>query len=120
MKRTWVLLLTASVLCATWACGLGSARADATLNPFRTPASGDRPLSWMPMRPARQLSQATTSPAAVSAPAEAHAPEAAAGKACVTDQDCPAGTICEDKACRAFERPLNILLFRKEGGFTAF
>jgi len=30
------------------------------------------------------------------------------------------GTICEDGTCRPFERPLNILLFRKEGPTTTF
>ncbi len=40
--------------------------------------------------------------------------------ACVRDDQCPTGTICDSGTCKTFERSFNVLLFRKEGPRTAF
>jgi hypothetical protein len=64
------------------------------------------------------------------APARAQAPAAPApapasgspqvGQACRDDNQCPGGTICEKGICTRVEPPIHALLFRKEGGATAF
>jgi hypothetical protein len=46
------------------------------------------------------------------------APAPAAPVACTSDAQCPAETICEENACRPFERSVNVLLYRKEGAST--
>jgi hypothetical protein len=50
--------------------------------------------------------------------APAPAPAAPAPQACTSDAQCPQGTICESGVCRAVERAINVLLFRKEGPAT--
>jgi hypothetical protein len=45
-------------------------------------------------------------------------PPAAGQQACTHDDQCPTGTICESGACQAFERPIDILLYRREGRST--
>ena len=39
---------------------------------------------------------------------------------CSRDDQCPAGTICDNGTCQRFERAVDILLYRKEGPSTAF
>ncbi len=52
--------------------------------------------------------------------AAADKPTVAAPKAgCSRDDECPAGTICESGACQPFERPIDILLYRREGRSTS-
>ena len=55
---------------------------------------------------------------------EAEEPKSAAPvggqKSCSRDDQCPANTICESGTCRTFERPVDILLYRKDGRSTAF
>jgi hypothetical protein len=41
------------------------------------------------------------------------------GPACSRDDECPADTICENQMCQAFERSIDILLYRKAGRSTA-
>ena len=43
-----------------------------------------------------------------------------ASGSCTRDDQCPANTICESGTCQSFERPIDILLYRKEGRSTAF
>lgn len=100
-------LLLAPLLAAALLAGVERAQAAPSLSPFRTPGSNPAGLP----SPLRQVSQA----AGQSAPTAAPAPQA-----CTSDAQCPAGTICENGTCQAFERPINVLLFRKEGGYTAF
>jgi hypothetical protein len=41
-------------------------------------------------------------------------------KSCARDEECDAGTICEQGVCQAFERPFDLLLYRKDGPSTEF
>jgi len=43
-----------------------------------------------------------------------------AGIACSRDDQCPADTICEQGVCHSFERPFDLLLFRKQGASIDF
>jgi hypothetical protein len=59
----------------------------------------------------------------LSAPAAASSAAKPAEKAallCSVDEECPSGTICENGTCQTFERPIDILLYRKRGHSTAF
>jgi len=60
-----------------------------------------------------------TEPNAQSQSAPSPAP-ARSQQACARDDQCPTGTICENGTCQAFERAIDILLYRKEGRSTAF
>jgi hypothetical protein len=51
---------------------------------------------------------------------QAGAAAPAVGQACRDDNQCPGGTICEKGVCTTVEPPIHALLFRKEGGATAF
>ena len=105
--------------------GAGAADAAPTLNPFRSggaPASPASPAAPAapnrgPLSPVRSLSQVEPAPA--DAPA-AQPSFAKVGDACKADDQCPAGTICEQNVCTPVEPPIHALLFRKEGGSTAF
>jgi hypothetical protein len=52
--------------------------------------------------------------------AQAKPPATGTTASCSHDDECPVNTICENGACRAFERPIDILLYRKEGRSTSF
>lgn len=126
--------LLAGTVAAAWIfAGAGPARAAASLSPFRPPGDGGARLS--PIRRAQAEPAPAPNPAAAPNPEPATdvpaagappppdsepAPRAASPAACAQDAQCPAGTICEDGACRPYERPLHVLLFRKEGGSTMF
>ena len=117
--------LTAAAILIALAGDLRASPATASnpgTGPDRKQAGSLAPLApaWQPWRspatasPARLMSQAA--PAATPAPAPA---KPVPPTTCKRDEECPAGTICTDGACRAFERSINILLFRKEGPVTA-
>jgi hypothetical protein len=73
-----------------------------------------------PFRAVRKLSQAEAAPPAAPAPPPAEAQGPRAGDVCRADDQCPGGTICERNVCTPVEPPIHALLFRKEGGATAF
>ena len=54
------------------------------------------------------------------APVATTATTTATGIVCSRDDQCPVDTICEQGACRSFERAFNLLLFRKEGATLDF
>jgi len=138
--------LTATLGCALALAAPASASAAAGINvdpfarpaaralsPFRTAQAEPAPDS----EPRTKQTKTDEQPAAREAPAaskpsggESHAtpattpttstPAATASQACVRDDECPTNTICERGTCRAFERAVDILLYRKEGGSTAF
>lgn len=54
-------------------------------------------------------------PSAGPAPAKS-----SSGPTCTRDDECPANTICEAGTCQAFERAVDILLYRKDRRSTAF
>jgi hypothetical protein len=89
------------------------ARADApSLDPFHKASAAGTGIRWQPTRTIGQAAPAPSTPA--------QSPAAPKPVACTQDDQCPAGTICEDGVCKAFERPIHAVLFRKEGGSTAF
>ncbi len=104
----FLVALTAGLLC------VGNARAAAPtgLATF-APRAAPRLDPFRKVVPARSELAQATQPAPVT-------PAPAAPIACTRDDQCPADTICDHGTCQAFEHPLNILLFRKEGAFTAF
>ncbi|MBN2574072.1 MAG: hypothetical protein JXP73_05855 [Deltaproteobacteria bacterium] len=102
-------------------------RGPATLSPFHTAQAEEEPLASP--RPAQRGEVAEHSEAgeglpSVSGPKDAsHRPEVEtatkpAVPRCARDEECPAGTICENGTCQAFERPIDILLYRKAGRST--
>src|SRR5208283_304670 len=123
------LLPAASIAAAALVLGLSSsAWAAANLDPFarnmrsggllpfRTAQAEEEPL---PAKPAQESEpgSATTMPAST---ATATTATTATGPACSRDVDCPVDTICEQGACRAFEKAFTLLLFRKEGATLDF
>ncbi len=73
-----------------------------------------------PFRGVRKLSQAEAAPPAAPAQPAPEAQGPRAGDVCRADDQCPGGTICERNVCTPVEPPIHALLFRKEGGATAF
>jgi hypothetical protein len=125
------LLPAASIAAAALVLGLSSsAWAAANLDPFarnmrsggllpfRTAQAEEEPL---PAKPAQESepgsATTTTTPAST---ATATTATTATGPACSRDVDCPVDTICEQGACRAFEKAFTLLLFRKEGATLDF
>jgi hypothetical protein len=103
---------------------IGTAQAAPRLDPFRS-AADPRPAPFNPLRPVRApvgtLGQvAPALPPAPATPATPAPPAAREGDVCTADDQCPAGTICEQGRCRAVEPPIHAFLYRKEGGSTAF
>ena len=80
------------------------------------PAAAGESLLFKPQRlsldPFR-VSQAAPAPAPAPAAKTAPAPQS-----CRNDDQCPAGTYCEDGVCRAVERRISVLIFQKEGPVT--
>jgi hypothetical protein len=105
-----------------WASG--SAQAGTNLNPFAGPTK----QSLLPF----QVSQAEEAPASAPAqpsptPKSIASPSTPTPKAqsttalqCTRDEECKEGTICNWGTCQAFERTLDILLYRQTGPKTAF
>jgi hypothetical protein len=132
------LRLTLPFLAATLGCAVlwlspSAVSASTNFDPFARPAT----KSILPFHTAQaEAAPDSTVPAAKPMPAlvvpasEAplHTTEAApkaetkAGpsnqQACTHDDQCPTGTICEDGSCQAFERPIDVLLYRKSGRST--
>ncbi len=109
-----IRVLVALALAALVIAAGPAARAAPNLDPFRAPAAAP---ALSPFRATAQAAPATST-APTQTPAAATPPAAAVP--CTRDNQCPAATICEENLCKPFERPFNVLLFRKEGGFTAF
>jgi len=105
-----------------------------TLSPFHTAQAEPAPDSEPRTKVDEQSAAKEVPAASKAAEGESHAtpattastpstpspPSATAKQACVRDDECPTNTICEYGTCRAFERDVDILLYRKEGGSTAF
>jgi hypothetical protein len=132
------LRLTLPFLAATLGCAVlwlspSAVSAATNFDPFARPAA----KSILPFRTAQaEAAPDSTDPAAKPVPAlvvpasEAplHTTEAepksettvgpSSQRSCTHDDQCPTGTICEDGSCQAFERPIDILLYRKEGRST--
>lgn len=104
MKRHLSRLFAATVLLLSLA---GPSVAHASANPFALrPAKALNPFGGI----SAQVAQNTNPPrTAASTPV-----------ACVSDEQCPDQTICTDGFCRVLERPVHVLLFRKDGPITAF
>jgi hypothetical protein len=92
------------------------------LSPFHTAQAEEAPDAKQPAQ--AELPRKEDAPAPTpSTPAPTASKPAAAsvqGSPCVSDDACPASTICEAGKCQAFERPVDILLYRKEGRSTSF
>jgi hypothetical protein len=136
--------LTATLGCALALAAPASASAAASINvdPFARPAArtpspfhtaqAEAAPDSEPRTKASEQPAAKETPAATRVASEPPAPPvappatptastpAATGQACVRDDQCPTNTICESGTCRPFERAVDILLYRKEGGSTAF
>jgi hypothetical protein len=105
------LLLAATLTCAAWLAP-SAVSATPSLDPF-APRSATAPL-LLPFRSA----QAETAPAtALERPAPVMAKTA---QPCARDEECPVETICEAATCQPFDRPIDVLLYRKGGRDTAF
>ncbi len=111
--RISLLVLSAAAL-FTWILSGGAGYAHAStsgvLGPFgQQPKPTLNPFGLAQAQPANEASAQTPT-----------TPTQAGLVACTADEQCPDQTICTDGACRPLERPLRVLLFRKEGPKTAF
>ncbi|HEY0710273.1 MAG TPA: EB domain-containing protein [Polyangia bacterium] len=112
--RAWLATVMVAGVMAT-----GTAEATPNLDPFRAPAASRAPR-FPAGHPASLAVQQPGDPAP--APAATPAPSGArpVGAACQADDQCTSGTICERNVCTVVEPPIHALLFRKDGGSTAF
>lgn len=92
------------------------AQAAPNLNPFQR--SSNQSSNNVRKGSPQSLSQAEPAPATPAATPAKPGPQA--GDVCRDDNQCPQGTICERNVCTPVEPPIHALLFRKEGGATAF
>ena len=127
--RTNFCLLAAVLGCAVAALPSRPGWAAANLDPFakRTAALSPFHLAQAEEEPVagRAADMTTPSPKTVTATATTtttatatEKPSGKTGPACSRDDQCAAGTICENGTCQAFERPIDILLYRKDGRST--
>ena len=95
-------------------------RTGKSLLPFHSAQAGPVPPNILASddKPAPDDSPAREPAAKDAAPAPA-APPAKSNPYCSRDDECPANTICENNSCQPFERPIDILLYRKEGRSTS-
>jgi hypothetical protein len=96
-------LLAAALACVGTGLSSSSGFAAVNLDPFV-----QRAPTLAPFR----LAQADEAPAAEKPT------DKPTGPLCTRDDECPSGTICESGVCQAFERPIDILLYRKQGRST--
>ena len=102
-----------------------AARARPSLSPFHEAQAEEEPAPGTVATTTGTATGATTATATTTATAAAptRAAEVPAGNKpgllCARDDQCPAGTICESGTCQPFERPIDILLYRKAGRSTA-
>lgn len=102
-----------------------------TLSPFHTAQAEEAPDQAKEKAKDRESEQ-PPEPAPVSAPIPAppaaHRPEATKASPasppepatpCARDDECPINTICDGGTCQAFERPVDVLLYRREGRSTS-
>ena len=108
--RSYRLLLAATFGFAAIGLAPSAANATSSLDPF-APRSAKTPL----LSPFR-LTQAEAAPATA---AEKPAPMASA-QTCARDEECPVSTICDSGTCQPFDRPIDVLLYRKQSRSTAF
>ena len=100
---------------------------DRKLSPFRTAQAEEAPDSQKPSEkpeaaPKAGPAAAAAGPSANTKPEAEPAKTSASaghGPVCVRDDECPVSTICENGTCQPFERPIDILLYRKEGRSTS-
>ncbi len=136
------LLAVTLGLAATWA-DPRPAVAAANLDPFARPTSGklspfhvaqaeEAPDESRPA-PTDEVEQPAPKAADEARPPQPTAPEAserkpepaapkstkAPAQSCSRDEECPVSTICESGTCQAFERSVDILLYRREGRSTS-
>jgi hypothetical protein len=130
--RMHLSLLTATLACA--AVGLVPQVAFATpnfdpfasargksLSPFHVAQAEEAPASKPAAEPKAEAEPARTKAEPDKAEAGSKpVPRAKSGQACSRDDECPADTICENNVCQAFERAVDVLLYRKDGRSTAF
>jgi hypothetical protein len=128
MKKLPITLpfLAATLGCAALWLTPATASASTNLDPFAHPAA--KPL--LPFHTAQaEAAPDSKEPATKAAPVlvvpaaePALTPKTeqpGSQRACANDGECPANTICENGACQAFERAIDILLYRKEGRSTS-
>ena len=120
-------LLTAALACAAASLFAGPADALPNLDPFARRAASPSPFRVAQAEEAPTATTTatiTTTATATTTTARATATTATGGNAggqrCSRDDQCPADTICEDGVCQAFERSIDILLYRKAGRSTQF
>ncbi len=125
--RPLLLAALAGLLVGAWAAPVDAAP---NLDPFarRAPSRSlfslaqaeEEPAPARAVSPAEPAApvRAAAEPSSPPAPASRPAPSAPAQATCTRDDECPADTICEDGRCQAFERPVDILLYRKQGKST--
>jgi len=130
--QSHLLILAATLGGALVWPGPAGAHAAPRLDPF-----GPRPAkSWSPFHVAQAEEAPTPAPAKAEPnhaaahepastqpavrPAETSVPAAALhGQTCTRDEDCPVSTICQSATCQPFDRPIDVLLYRKGGRSTA-
>jgi hypothetical protein len=96
-----------------------------SLSPFQVAQAEEEPApsksSSQPESTAKPAEPAKApAPPAEATPAAKPATAAPSGPVCTRDDDCAAGTICENGTCQAFELPTDILLYRKDARSTRF
>ena len=127
--RTNLYLVAAALTCA--ALGLSSrpgwaaanfdpfAQHGATLSPFHVAQAEEEPVTRTTTSTTTTSTSTTKTTATTAATTTtAELPARKGGPVCSRDDECAAGTICENGACQPFERPIDILLYRKEGRST--
>ncbi|HEY0712807.1 MAG TPA: EB domain-containing protein, partial [Polyangia bacterium] len=93
-----------------------AAQATPNLDPFRTARAPRFPATFAKQQPAADPATPAPATPAPATPSGARP----AGSACQADNQCATGTICEGNVCTVVEPPIHALLFRKDGGSTAF
>ncbi len=112
-------LLTAALACAAASLFARPADARPNLDPFAKRAGSPSPfrVAQAEEEPTTTTTATTTATATT---ARATTGGNASGQQCSRDDQCPADTICEDGVCQAFERSIDVLLYRKAGRNTQF
>ena len=99
-----------------------AAGARTSLSPFHVAQAEEEPRGEPQSPPAtdKARSEPVARPNSTPALPVVDKPTAASKPAqlCSRDDECPVGTICDSGACQPFERPIDILLYRKDGRST--
>jgi len=137
--RTTLSLAAATLTCALGGLSSTPTAAAAHLDPFAahravslspfhlaqaeeepgTPAVSPEPAAEIePEAKPEPVAKPTSEPK--SPATEGATAESKPAQLCSRDDECPVNTICEDRACQPFERPIDVLLYRKRGRSTEF